>query len=190
MLRRSIWCSANGLEGQIPFRRRAEPSADVSGGRVLARARTFVAVPFRRTRKAATARVCRVGPDDKLRITLGQPFNVPPPEELNLHRKWGIGGSSEWIPTARTEKSIPVAPQLGGHRFRRKDKSLRFTDNQVDGKDEDIVPGKLNWCHQAQSEFRHSGAVTYSATNARTRFHPPTSYFHRSKSRRMLPISA
>jgi glucose/arabinose dehydrogenase len=39
-----------------------------------------------------TARVCRVGPDNKLYITLGQPFNVPPPEKTDLYKKWGIGG--------------------------------------------------------------------------------------------------
>ena len=39
-----------------------------------------------------TARVCRIGPDDKLYITLGQPFNVPPPEKAGLYEKNGIGG--------------------------------------------------------------------------------------------------
>src|SRR6202022_252874 len=39
-----------------------------------------------------TARVCRVGPDDKLYITLGQPFNVPAPEKLDLYKKEGIRG--------------------------------------------------------------------------------------------------
>jgi glucose/arabinose dehydrogenase len=39
-----------------------------------------------------TARVCRVGPDNKLYITIGQPFNVPPPEKLDLYKTVGIGG--------------------------------------------------------------------------------------------------
>ena len=39
-----------------------------------------------------TARTCRVGPDNKLYITLGQPFNVPAPEKLDEFKKLGIGG--------------------------------------------------------------------------------------------------
>src|SRR3954471_15387306 len=39
-----------------------------------------------------TARVCRVGPDNKLYISLGQPYNVPPKEKLDLYAKVGIGG--------------------------------------------------------------------------------------------------
>ena len=39
-----------------------------------------------------TARTCRIGPDDKLYITLGQPFNVFAPEKMDLYKKSGIGG--------------------------------------------------------------------------------------------------
>jgi len=39
-----------------------------------------------------TARVCRIGPDGKLYITLGQPFNVAPADKLDLYREHGIGG--------------------------------------------------------------------------------------------------
>jgi glucose/arabinose dehydrogenase len=39
-----------------------------------------------------TARVCRIGPDDKLYISLGQPFNVFAPEKAELYDKTGIGG--------------------------------------------------------------------------------------------------
>ena len=34
-----------------------------------------------------TARECRVGPDNKLYIQLGQPFNVPPKDKLDLYRQ-------------------------------------------------------------------------------------------------------
>ena len=34
-----------------------------------------------------TARTCRIGPDDKLYITLGQPFNVFAPEKMELYKK-------------------------------------------------------------------------------------------------------
>lgn len=39
-----------------------------------------------------TARVCRVGPDNKLYITLGNPFNVFAPEKMDLYKQLGIGG--------------------------------------------------------------------------------------------------
>src|ERR1700733_13570584 len=39
-----------------------------------------------------TARVCRVGSDNKLYIQLGQPYNVPSKEKNDLYRKLGIGG--------------------------------------------------------------------------------------------------
>ena len=39
-----------------------------------------------------TARVCRIGPDGKLYVSLGQPFNVPAPEKAELYGEHGIGG--------------------------------------------------------------------------------------------------
>jgi glucose/arabinose dehydrogenase len=39
-----------------------------------------------------TARVCRIGPDNKIYIALGQPFNVPAKEKLELYTRTGVGG--------------------------------------------------------------------------------------------------
>ena len=39
-----------------------------------------------------TARTCRIGPDNKLYIQLGQPYNVPAKEKFDQYRKLGIGG--------------------------------------------------------------------------------------------------
>jgi glucose/arabinose dehydrogenase len=39
-----------------------------------------------------TARVCLVGPDGKLYIQMGQPFNVPPAEKIADFKRQGIGG--------------------------------------------------------------------------------------------------
>ncbi|NBT31690.1 MAG: sorbosone dehydrogenase, partial [Rhodobacteraceae bacterium] len=39
-----------------------------------------------------TARVIDIGPDNKLYISLGQPYNVAPPEKLELYKETGIGG--------------------------------------------------------------------------------------------------
>ena len=38
------------------------------------------------------ARVCAIGPDNKLTVSLGQPHNVPPKDKLDLYRQHGIGG--------------------------------------------------------------------------------------------------
>src|SRR6185312_8870067 len=38
------------------------------------------------------ARACRIGKDGMLYITVGQPFNVPAREKLDLYKQWGIGG--------------------------------------------------------------------------------------------------
>ncbi len=92
-----------------------------------------------------TARVCVVGPDDKLYISLGQPFNVPPPEKLELFDKWGIGGiirmnrdgSNREVYTygVRNSVGMDINPANG---------ELWFTDNQVDGMGDNIPPGELN----------------------------------------------
>ena len=39
-----------------------------------------------------TARVCKIGPDGKIYISLGQPFNVAPAESLDTFKEHGIGG--------------------------------------------------------------------------------------------------
>src|SRR5512144_2142482 len=38
------------------------------------------------------ARVCKIGKDGMLYIAMGQPFNVPPRDKLDLYNKFGIGG--------------------------------------------------------------------------------------------------
>ncbi len=38
------------------------------------------------------ARTCRIGPDNKLYVTLGQPFNVPPPGKLEGYARVGLSG--------------------------------------------------------------------------------------------------
>ena len=92
-----------------------------------------------------TARVCRIGPDDKLYIALGQPFNVPAKEKMELYTKLGIGviirldrdGKNREVYATGVRNSVGMA-------FNPKDGSLWFTDNQVDGMGDDIPPGELN----------------------------------------------
>jgi glucose/arabinose dehydrogenase len=92
-----------------------------------------------------TARVCDVGPDNKLYISLGQPFNVQPQEKLELYDQIGIGGiirinrdgSGREVYARGVRNSV-------GQDFRPGTNELWFTDNQVDGMGDDIPPGELN----------------------------------------------
>ena len=38
------------------------------------------------------ARVCKIGPDGKLYVSLGQPYSVSPQEKIALYDETGIGG--------------------------------------------------------------------------------------------------
>lgn len=92
-----------------------------------------------------TARVCKIGPDGKLYISLGQPFNVSPPAKLALYNQVGIGGmirlntdgSGREVYTYGIRNSV-------GHDFNPANGELWFTDNQVDGMGDDIPPGEIN----------------------------------------------
>ena len=92
-----------------------------------------------------TARTCRIGPDNRLYITLGQPFNVPPPEKAELYAKWGIGGiiSMERNGSKREVYSLGMRNPLGLD-FNPKDKTIWVNDNQVDGMGDLIPAGELN----------------------------------------------
>jgi glucose/arabinose dehydrogenase len=92
-----------------------------------------------------TARVCRIGPDDKLYITLGQPFNVFAPGKMDLYKQLGIGGI---IRMSREGKEREVfawgVRNSVGMDFNPRDRSLWFTDNQVDGMGDNQPAGELN----------------------------------------------
>lgn len=92
-----------------------------------------------------TARVCRVGPDGKLYISLGQPHNVQPVEKLELYDQIGIGGIIR-INTDGTGREVYTRGVRNsvGHDFNPANGDLWFTDNQVDGMGDDIPPGELN----------------------------------------------
>lgn len=103
-----------------------------------------------------TTRVCRIGPDNKIYISLGQPFNVAPPEKLETNTKYGIGGiirmnldgSDREVYTYGVRNSV-------GHDFHPETGELWFTDNQVDGMGDDIPPGELNRQTEAGQHFGH-----------------------------------
>lgn len=92
-----------------------------------------------------TARVCRVGPDGKLYISLGQPHNVQPVEKLELYDRLGIGGIIR-INTDGTGREVFTRGVRNsvGHDFNPANGDLWWTDNQTDGMGDDIPPGELN----------------------------------------------
>ena len=92
-----------------------------------------------------TARICAIGPDDKLYISLGQPYNVTPADKVDLYAKWGIGGIIRMNRDGTGREVIATGVRNSvGHAFNPKDGSLWFTDNQVDGMGDETPPGELN----------------------------------------------
>lgn len=112
------------------------------------------------------ARVCRIGPDNKLYISLGQPYNVQPRDKLELYERTGIGGiirmdrdggnREVYARGVRNSVGIAFHPTTG---------ELWFTDNQVDGMGDDIPPGEIN--HAPRSGM-HFGMPWYGGGSVRT----------------------
>ncbi|HEX3439056.1 MAG TPA: PQQ-dependent sugar dehydrogenase [Pseudolabrys sp.] len=113
-----------------------------------------------------TARTCRVGPDDKLYITLGQPFNVPAQEKLDLYKRVGMAGIIRMSREGKAREVFATGVRNSvGMDFNPKDKTLWFTDNQVDGMGDDQPPGELNRADKAGLDF---GFPYYGGGKVRT----------------------
>jgi glucose/arabinose dehydrogenase len=113
-----------------------------------------------------TARVCRIGQDGKIYISLGQPFNVPAPEKLDLFKQHGIGGiiRINQDGTGREVYTYGVRNSVG-HDFNPANGELWFTDNQVDGMGDDQPPGELN---RQTTPGQHFGFPYYGGGAVRT----------------------
>ncbi|WP_440995874.1 PQQ-dependent sugar dehydrogenase [Arhodomonas sp. SL1] len=112
------------------------------------------------------ARTCDIGPDNKLYITLGQPYNVPPAEKMELYNEVGLGG----IIRMNRDGSDREVYALGirnsvGLDFNPANGELWFTDNQVDGMGDDIPPGEIN---RATAKGQHFGFPWYGGGDVRT----------------------
>jgi glucose/arabinose dehydrogenase len=113
-----------------------------------------------------TARVCRIGPDNKLYIALGQPFNVPPKDKMDLYKRTGIGGIIRMDQDGKNREVYATGIRNSvGMDFNPADKSLWFTDNQVDGMGDDQPPGELNRATQMGQNF---GFPYYGGGTVRT----------------------
>ena len=92
-----------------------------------------------------TARVCVIGPDNKLYISLGQPFNVTPADKVEMYAEKGMGGMLRMNRDGSNREVIATGIRNSvGHAFNPKDGSLWFTDNQVDGMGDETPPGEIN----------------------------------------------
>ena len=112
------------------------------------------------------ARVCRVGPDGKLYIALGQPWNVPPKDKLATLDRNGLGGIIRMDQDGKNREIYAHGIRNSvGMDFNPADKSLWFTDNQVDGMGDDQPPGELNHATKAGQNF---GFPWYGGGKVRT----------------------
>jgi glucose/arabinose dehydrogenase len=113
-----------------------------------------------------TARECRVGPDNKLYIQLGQPYNVPPKDKADLYRKVGMGGIIRIDQDGSNREVFATGLRNPvGMDFNPKDKSLWSNDNQVDGMGDDIPPGEMNRIDKIGEQF---GFPWYGGGHIRT----------------------
>ncbi len=113
-----------------------------------------------------TARVCRIGPDNKVYVSLGQPFNVPPKEKLDLYTKTGIGGIVRFDQDGKNKEVFATGVRNSvGIEFNPADRTHWFTDNQVDGMGDTTPPGEINRATQAGQNF---GFPWYGGGTART----------------------
>lgn len=113
-----------------------------------------------------TARVCRVGPDGKLYITLGQPFNVPAPAKLDGFKQHGLGGIIRMDQDGKNREVFAWGIRNSVGMDFAPDKTLWFTDNQVDGMGDDIPPGELNRADKPGMNF---GFPYYGGGKTRTK---------------------
>ena len=112
------------------------------------------------------ARVCRIGPDGNLYVSLGQPYNVPPRSKLALYDAHGIGGIIRMASdgSGREVYSYGLRNSVG-HDFHPVTGQLWFTDNQVDRMGDDIPPGEIN---RQTAPGQHFGFPWYGGGRVRT----------------------
>jgi glucose/arabinose dehydrogenase len=112
------------------------------------------------------ARTCRIGPDNKLYITMGNPYNVPAKEKLALYDRVGMMGIIRMDQDGKNREVFARGVRNSvGMDFNPKDKTLWFTDNQVDGMGDNTPPGELNHATRAGQHF---GFPWYGGGKVRT----------------------
>jgi len=126
-------------------------SPDIAVGTVVAQGEL---IPPEEESFNHSARVCDIGPDGMLYVSLGQPYNVQPAEKLEMYDELGIGGIIRMNTdgTGREVYTRGVRNSVGQD-FSPETGELWWTDNQVDGMGDDIPPGELNRQTEAGQHF-------------------------------------
>jgi glucose/arabinose dehydrogenase len=113
-----------------------------------------------------SARVCRIGPDNKLYVAIGQPYNVPPPDKYAMYYKAGLGSITRMDRDGKNREVYAHGVRNSvGLDFSPTDQTLWFTDNQVDGMGDDIPPGEINHATKIGQNF---GFPWYGGGHTRT----------------------
>jgi glucose/arabinose dehydrogenase len=137
--------------------------SDVAVGQVVSQGQL---IPVEEESFNHGARTCRIGPDDKLYITLGQPFNVPPIGKLPVYEKFGMMGIIRMDRDGKNREVVARGVRNSvGLDFNPGDRTLWFTDNQVDGMGDDLPPGELN---RVTRFGQHFGFPWYGGGKVRT----------------------
>lgn len=122
-------------------------------------------IPRSEESRIHSARVCKVGPDGKLYIALGQPHNVTPRDKLALYEETGMGGIIRMNPDGSGREVFATGIRNSvGLDFDERGR-LWFTDNQVDGMGDDIPPGEIN---RADGPGLNFGFPWYGGGHVRT----------------------
>ncbi len=112
-------------------------------------------------------RVCRIGPDERLYVAVGQPTNVPTPAQQALFAQWGMGGILRFDRDGGNREIFASGIRNSvGMDFEPGTGTLWFTDNQVDGMGDDIPPEELNKASQSGLNF---GFPWYGGGHVRTK---------------------
>jgi len=113
-----------------------------------------------------SARACRVGPDNKLYVTIGQPYNVYASTKYDMYYKAGLGSITRMNQNGTDREVFAHGVRNSvGLDFNPKDKTLWFTDNQVDGMGDNIPPGELDHATKMGENF---GFPWYGGGHVRT----------------------
>ena len=142
---------------------RAEPRAAIPSGRILLRrpGRCGVQVvpqgelvPPAEESYNHTARVCRIGPDNKLYIALGQPHQRAAQGQDGPLREAGHRRHNPHGPRRQGTRSLcDRDAQSGRHRLQPEGQEMWFTDNQIDGMGDDTPPGEFNRVTKVGAHF-------------------------------------
>jgi len=124
-------------------------------------------IPRSEESRGHSTRVCRVGPDGKLYVALGQPYNVTPRDKVDLYRQVGIGGIVRMARDGSQREVFATGVRNSvGLDFNPRDKTLWFTDNQVDGLGDDVPVEELN---RATKPGQNFGFPWYGGGHTRTK---------------------